>query len=156
MRAHGGDGRRHVDVGNGVLFWVRRDPSHSTTVGRRNGRRAGGRVGGREEEWWGGAYVVRWCWGKGLGGGAIGGIVIVSLDPLFIVVAFLSQTSLDLRATGHTGPGGAHTLPSKVYKITKVAHTYMLTGVSYLIKTLNIYIIHVSVKLEYVELQMKI
>jgi len=32
----------------------------------------------------------------------------------------------------------------------------MLTGVSYLIKTLNIYIIHVSVKLEYVELQMKI
>ena len=71
--------------------------------------------------------------GKGIGGRAIGGIVIVSLDLLFIVVAFLSQTSLDLKATGHTGPGGAHTLPSKVYKITKVAHTY-------LIKTLNIFI----------------
>jgi hypothetical protein len=47
---------------------------------------------------------------KGIGGGAIGGIVIVSLGPLFIVVAFLSQTSLDLKATGHTGPGGPHTL----------------------------------------------
>ena len=35
--------------------------------------------------------------GKGTGGGAIGGIVIVSLGPLFIIVAFLSQTSLTSR-----------------------------------------------------------
>ena len=65
--------------------------------------------------------------GKGIGGGAIGGIVIVSLDLLFIIVAFLSQTSLtsrqlDTQVLEVHMCTCAHTLPSKVYKITKVAH----------------------------------
>ena len=90
---------------------------------------------------------------KGIGGGAIGGIVIVSLDLLFIVVAFLSQTSLTSRQLD-TQVLEVHILYLR--RFTKLQKLHIHTFNMYLIKTLNIYIIHVSVKLEYVELQMKI
>jgi hypothetical protein len=93
---------------------------------------------------------------KGIWGGTIGGIVIVSLDLLFIIVAFLSQTSLTSRQLD-TQVLEVHILYYSTfeglqnYKSCTYAHVH-----THLIKTLNIYIIHVSVKLGYVELQIKI
>ena len=123
-------------------------------MGRRNGRRLGGGAGGREAKWWGGAYVVRWCWGKGFGGRGDWWDCYRLSGSTFYRCRFFVANISDLKATGlGTQVLEVHILYLRRFtKLQKLhIHRYILDQN---FKHLNI--IHVSVKLEYVELQMKI